>query len=75
MTKSDKKKKANPYVRFSAMAVQMGVIIGAGAWGGSLLDEKFQSEKPIWTIVLALLGVGASLYLFIKEAQKLSKDD
>ena len=57
------------------MATQMGIVIGGGAYGGSLLDQKYQNEKPIWTIVLALTGVGIALYIFIKEAQNLSKDD
>lgn len=72
----DKKKPSvNPYVRFSSMAFQMGITIGAGAWGGTWLDEHYQLEKPVWTIVLSLLGIGISLYLVIREASKLSKDD
>lgn len=70
-----KKHKPNPLLRFSSMAIQMGIVIGAGAWGGSVLDTKYQNEKPIWTIVLSLAGVAIALYLFIKEAQNLSKDD
>lgn len=57
------------------MAVQMGVTIGAGAWGGDWLDTHYQNEKPIWTIVLSLLGVGISLYLLIRDAKKLSEDE
>jgi len=57
------------------MAIQMGIVIGAGAFGGDMLDNYYGNEKPIWTIILSLLGVGVSLYLFIKQAQKLSKDD
>jgi len=69
------KPKLNQYARFSSMAIQMGLVIGVAAWGGSKLDEKYQNEKPIWTIVLSLLGVGIALYIFIKEANNLSKDD
>lgn len=65
----------NPYLKFSGMALQMGLIIGAGAWGGTALDDYAQNQKPVWTIVLTLLGVAASLYIFIREAQKLAKDD
>lgn len=67
-------KKSNQLLRFSGMAVQMGVTIGAGAWGGSLLDAKYQTEKPLWTIGLSLLGVFISLYLLIQQAKKLSDD-
>lgn len=65
----------NPIVRFSSMAIQMGVIIGLAAWGGTELDARAKNEKPIYTIILCLLGIGISLYLIIKEALKLSNDD
>lgn len=57
------------------MAIQMGVTIGAGAWGGSALDEKYQNETPVWTIVLSLAGVAISLYLLIRQANKMSDDE
>ena len=61
------KRKPNQLMRFSGMAVQMGVTIGLGAWGGSVLDAKYQTEKPLWTIGLSLLGVFISLYLLIQQ--------
>lgn len=67
--------KSKPFMRFSSMAFQMMVTIGAGAWGGSALDNHYQNEKPIWTIVLSLSGIAISLYLVIRSAQKMSKDD
>ena len=57
------------------MALQMGVVIGGGAWGGHALDQHYQNEKPIWTIVLSLLGIAASLYLVIRSAKKMSEDE
>jgi len=75
------KKKANKkssntlkgYSRFSGIVIQMGVIIGLGSWGGSKLDEKFNSETPIYTIVLSLSSVGLALYLIIREVIKMGK--
>lgn len=66
---------ANPFLRFTAIAFQMGALIGLGAWGGTELDEWAGNSKPIFTIILCLLAIGISLYLIIKEALKLSKDD
>ena len=57
------------------MAFQMMIVIGGGAWGGHELDKSQQNEKPIWTIVLSLLGIALSLYLVIRSASKMSKDD
>jgi len=62
-------------MKFSGMAFQMMFTIGLGAWGGHALDQKYQNEKPIWTIVLSLLGIAISLYLVIRSASKMSKDD
>ena len=69
------KKKGNPYLQFSAMGFQMAVVIGGMAWLGNYLDTKYANEKPIWTIVLSLSGIAISLYIVIKQANRLSKDD
>lgn len=66
--------KKNALLRFSGMAVQMAVIIGGGAWGGSALDNYVGGESKTWSIILTLLGLGISLFIFIREAQKLSDD-
>ena len=65
----------NKYARFSGMAVQMGVTIGLGAWGGSKLDEVYQIESKLFTIILSLLGIAAGLYLVLKEIIKMQKED
>ena len=69
------KKKLNKLARFSGLSFQMIVLIGGGAWGGKLLDDKMQNEKPYFTILFSLLGIGASLYFVIKEAGNLTKDN
>ena len=53
----------------------MGAIIGLGAWGGSSLDAHYQNTNKLFTIILTLLAVAASLYLVIKEVINMSKDD
>ncbi len=78
MPTSNKKKQGqyNAYVRFSSLAVQMGVTITLGVWGGIKLDEKYQNnDTPIFTIVLSLLAVSASLYIIIKEVIKIGKEN
>lgn len=62
-------------MRFSGMALQMIVTIGGGAWGGNALDKHYQNEKPIWTIVLSLLGIAVSLYFIIRSAKKMAEED
>lgn len=73
--KNKKKSSSQTILRFSSVGIQMGVIIGLAAWGGTELDKWQQNQKPVWTIVTTLLGVALALYLVIKEALKLSKDE
>jgi F0F1-type ATP synthase assembly protein I len=63
----------NTYLRFSSIAIQMGVIIGGGAYAGSALDKHYRNETPIWTIICSLAGIGIGLYLVIREVLNISK--
>ena len=71
----EKHKKTNTYLRFSAVGVQMGAVIAIFTWLGTFLDKKQANETPVWTIVLSLFGVAGSLYLVIKEVQRMNKDN
>ncbi len=66
---------ANPYIKYSNLAIQMAVTIGLFAWGGKKLDEKYQTKKPYFTTGLSLLGIFAALYLVIREVTKSNKHD
>jgi len=48
----------------------MGLIIGGSTWLGSYIDEQLLLGQPWFTIVLALIGIGSSLYLVIKDVLK-----
>jgi RsiW-degrading membrane proteinase PrsW (M82 family) len=63
------------YARFSALGIQMGVIIGGFTWLGVYLDERQKNKTAWWTIGLSLFGVMAALYLMIKEVLRMNKDD
>jgi len=60
-------KQPNPFLKYSNLALQMGVIIGLSAWGGNKLDNYYKNSTPVFTIVLCLLGIGGSLYLVLKD--------
>lgn len=68
--KKDKGRPPNAFIRYSGMALQMGIIIALGVFGGQKLDEHFSTDSPIFTIVLSLIGVAAALYLTIKDLNK-----
>lgn len=66
-------KQPNQFIKYSNLALQMGITIGLGAWGGNKLDQYFKNTTPVFTIILSLLGIGAALYLVLKDLIKPSK--
>jgi hypothetical protein len=45
----------------------MSGIILVAVWGGQKLDKLTGWHTPVFTIVLSLLGVFASIYIAIKD--------
>jgi ATP synthase protein I len=66
-------KQPNSLIKYSNLVIQMGVIIGLSAWGGSKLDHYLQTKKPYFTIIFSLIGISGSLYLVIKDVLNESK--
>jgi hypothetical protein len=54
--------------------MQMGVTIYLGSYFGGLFDEYHNLENNTFTTIFTLLGVAISMYLFIKQAQKINND-
>jgi len=44
----------------------IGIIL-VTTWGGIKLDKLTGFEKPVFTIILSLLGVFAAIYTAIKD--------
>lgn len=63
-------KNTNNYAKFSALAFQMLGTIALFTYGGSKLDEWQQNTVPVWTLVLSLLSIAGSLYMFIRSVTK-----
>ncbi len=55
------------FARYSGIVVQMGVIIFLTTWGGIKLDKLLEFSKPVFTIILSLLGVFAAIWIAIKD--------
>ena len=64
-----KKRPFDAYARYSGMAVQMGVTIFLGVWGGQKLDTLFDTN-PWLSVIGSLLGVGIALYVMLAEFLK-----
>jgi F0F1-type ATP synthase assembly protein I len=65
--KNRQNKNLNDFARYSGIAFQMIAIILITTWGGIKLDKIAETEKPVFTIILSLLGVFAAIYTVIKD--------
>ncbi|APX98873.1 hypothetical protein BWR22_00655 [Lacinutrix venerupis] len=59
------KKQLNPYVRFTSIAIQMGLTIYLGNLLGEWLDEKYNTTY--WETSISLLAVFIAIYSVIKQ--------
>lgn len=59
------KKEANSYIRYSGIGFQMIAIIGICTFIGYEIDKYRGSQELIFSALLGLLGVCASLYIVI----------
>jgi F0F1-type ATP synthase assembly protein I len=57
----------------SAIAIEMGVIIYVFVRAGQWLDVIYNNGNKLYVIVSTLLGVGASLFLVLKQLNRLNK--
>jgi F0F1-type ATP synthase assembly protein I len=65
--KKQQNKGIKDFARYSGIAFQMFGIILVTTWGGMKLDKLTGFEKPVFTIVLSLLGVFAAIYTAVKD--------
>lgn len=65
--KSGKDDSLNSFARYSGIAIQMVAIILIMTLAGVKLDARRDSEIPVFTIVLSLMGVFAGIYTAIKD--------
>jgi len=60
------KEHSNSYLKYSGMAIQMGLIIGLFCFAGFYADQYLET-KVVFTLIGSLGGVGIALYVFIKQ--------
>jgi F0F1-type ATP synthase assembly protein I len=65
--KNQENKGIKDFARYSGLAFQMAGIILVAVWGGTKLDKLAGFEKPVFTIILSLLGVFAAIYTAVKD--------
>ncbi len=69
--KSEKTKKyLRDYGRYSTLAFRLIAVVMIGFFSGLKLDQWLNMKYPIFTVVLASVGLFLSLYLLIKDLLK-----
>jgi len=60
-------RQVNQYLKYSGMALQLFVLLGAGALIGQFLDKRLATSQPYFTILMILLFGGVFFYRLIKD--------
>jgi len=73
--KNQPKKQFNPFIRFSSIALQMGVTIYLGSKLGEWLDIKFNNTNQLYYKIVTLTAVFIAMYAVIKQVLNLTNND
>ncbi|MEB3347717.1 AtpZ/AtpI family protein [Aquimarina gracilis] len=73
--RKDKGNQLKKYAALSGIAFQMGATIFLCAYAGKKLDAYYELEKQWFTMGLVLFGVTASIYVVIKQLNRINKSD
>ncbi len=71
----NKPRPLNKFLRFTSIALQMGVTIYLASLLGEWLDKKFENENSLYLQICTLVGVFIAMYAVIREVLKISKND
>lgn len=67
---SDKNKRLPSFVKYTGVAFQMLATIGVFTFIGYKIDEYKGSDNFLFTAILGIVGVGASLYQVVRSLNK-----
>ena len=72
MTRKTSKKPLNKYLRFSGIAIQMGLIIYLGSKLGEWSDSYFLNENQLYYKICTLFAVFLAMFSVIRQVTKIS---
>ena len=75
MNRKKPKKPLNQFVRFSGIAMQMGLTIYLGSLLGKWLDNTCTNDHELYTKICTLFAVFTAMFSVIRQVSKLSRDD
>ncbi|MFD2551557.1 AtpZ/AtpI family protein [Bizionia sediminis] len=68
-------KPLNKYIRFTTIALQMGLTIYLGSVLGAWLDEKFNNPNQLYFKIVSLIAVFLAIFSVIIQVIKLTNTD
>jgi len=72
MPEKENKKQVNKYIQLTGIAFQMMAIMLVFIWLGRKADEHWNtSETNYFTLLGTLFGLGASLYLILRQLKNI----
>lgn len=72
MARQSNKKQPNKYIRFTSIALQMGLTIYLGSKLGEWLDQKYNTTNQIYYKVITLIAVGVAMFSVIYQVIKIT---
>ncbi|UMB53271.1 AtpZ/AtpI family protein [Lutibacter sp. A64] len=72
MDNPKKKRQLNKYLQLTGVAMQMGVTIYLGVYFGKWLDAYFQTTNKIYTIILTLFALFASIWSVLAQLKNIN---
>lgn len=69
------KKPLNKYVRFTTVAIQMGLTIFLGSKLGAWLDVKFENQNQLYYKIVTLVAVFFAIFSVIKQVTKITNSN
>ncbi len=70
-----KGKQFRKYAALSGVAFQMGATIFLCAYAGKKLDAYYNLEKQWFTMGMVLFGLISSIYIVIKQLERINRSD
>lgn len=70
-----KNNKVNSILAYSGLGIQIGASIYFGAYLGKILDAKYETTKPYFTLGIVILVFAISMYALVIRLNKMNKDE
>jgi membrane protein DedA with SNARE-associated domain len=68
-------KRPNPYLRFTSIALQMGLTIYLGSELGKWLDTVYPNKDQLFHKVISLVAIFVAMFSVISQVLKITNKD